>query len=152
ALRAGEAIGPAGGAGATTLTEGAAAAAPRTPSDFSAESDFHFYLSVARVGVQAAKALDHAHGQKVLHRDIKPANLLLDALGTVWVTDFGLARAEGADDLTHTGDVVGTLRYLAPERFGGVSDPCGDIYSLGLTLYELLTLRPAFEETDRAQL
>src|SRR5207253_1279838 len=99
-----------------------------------------------------AEALAYAHGQKVLHRDIKPANLLLDTQGTVWVTDFGLAKAEGAEALTETGDVVGTLRYLAPERFRGVSDARSDVYSLGLTLYELLALRPPFDDRDRVQL
>jgi serine/threonine protein kinase/predicted Zn-dependent protease len=106
---------------------------------------------VARIGLQVASALDHAHSQNVLHRDIKPSNLLLDDQGTIWVTDFGLAKADG-DDLTKSGDIVGTLRYMAPERFDGISTPRSDIYSLGLTLYELLTLRPAFDETDRAQL
>jgi serine/threonine protein kinase/WD40 repeat protein len=117
----------------------------------SAHSDFRYYRSVARLGLPVAEALAHAHGQKVLHRDIKPSNLLLDLYGRVWVTDFGLAKEEG-DDLTRVGDVVGTLRYMVPERFNGRSDARGDIYSLGLTLYELLTLRPAFEETDRARL
>jgi serine/threonine protein kinase/Flp pilus assembly protein TadD len=111
-----------------------------------------YWQSVARVGVQVAEALAHAHGQGILHRDIKPSNLLLDTHGTVWVTDFGLAKAADSDDLTHTGDVVGTLRYLAPERLQGQSDPRGDLYGLGVTLYELLTLRPAFEEADRARL
>jgi tetratricopeptide (TPR) repeat protein len=106
---------------------------------------------VARIGQQVSSALSYAHGQRVLHRDIKPSNLLLDACGTVWVTDFGLAKEEG-NDLTRTGDVVGTLRYIAPERFTGVSDARSDIYSLGLTLYELLTLRAAFAETDRVRL
>jgi WD40 repeat protein len=87
----------------------------------------------------------------VLHRDIKPANLLLDLQGIIWVTDFGLAKEEG-DNLTQTGDLVGTLRYMAPERFGGLSDARSDVYSLGLTLYELVTLRPAFDETDRGRL
>jgi formylglycine-generating enzyme required for sulfatase activity len=88
----------------------------------------------------------------VLHRDIKPSNLLLDETGNVWVTDFGLAKAADDGDLTHTGDIVGTLRYLAPERFSGQGDVRSDIYSLGLTLYELLALRPAFDESDRNRL
>jgi WD40 repeat protein/tetratricopeptide (TPR) repeat protein len=111
-----------------------------------------YYRSVARVGVQVADALAHAHGQGILHRDIKPSNLLLDSKGNVWVTDFGLAKAEGSDGLTQTGDIVGTLRYMAPERFDGWSDPRSDVYSLGATLYELLTLRPPFPEPDRAKL
>ena len=106
--------------------------------------------TIARVGLQVADALAHAHGQGILHRDIKPSNLLLDIAGNVWVTDFGLAKADDADDLTESGDVVGTARYLAPERFRGESGPQSDVYSLGVTLYELLTLRPAFDERDRA--
>src|SRR5262249_48050086 len=101
---------------------------------------------------QVAEALAYAHGQRILHRDIKPSNLLLDTRGNVWVADFGLAKASEGEDLTHTGDVVGTLRYLAPERLRGQSDPRGDVYSLGLTLYELLTLRPAFDAADRERL
>jgi tRNA A-37 threonylcarbamoyl transferase component Bud32 len=120
-------------------------------SELSSQSDYHFHRSTARVGLQVAEALGYAHAQKVLHRDIKPANLLLDMQGIIWVTDFGLAKEEG-DDLTQTGDLVGTLRYMAPERFGGLSDARSDVYSLGLTLYELVTLRPAFEETDRGRL
>src|SRR5207248_4560684 len=93
-----------------------------------------------------------AHGQGVLHRDIKPSNLLLDLHGTVWVTDFGLAKTDATEPLTHTGDVVGTLRYMAPERFDGWSDPRSDVYGLGMTLYELLTLRPAYDAATRARL
>jgi WD40 repeat protein/serine/threonine protein kinase/tetratricopeptide (TPR) repeat protein len=112
----------------------------------------HYHRGVARLGLQVAEALAYAHGQGILHRDIKPSNLLLDSRGTAWVTDFGLAKAEGSDGPTRTGDVVGTLRYMAPERFDGRSDPRSDIYGLGATLYELLTLRPPFEDTDRVRL
>jgi WD40 repeat protein len=76
----------------------------------------------------------------------------LDQQGTVWITDFGLAKAEGADELTQTGDIVGTIRFMAPERFDGRSLPQSDVYSLGLTLYEMLTLRPAFHDQNRARL
>ena len=111
-----------------------------------------YWRGVARVGVQAAEALHHAHAQGTLHRDIKPSNLLLDLQGTVWVTDFGLAKAADEADLTRTGDIMGTLRYMAPERFRGVSDPRGDVYGLGMALYELLTFEPAFAEADRERL
>ena len=104
------------------------------------------------IGVQVADALDYAHQQGILHRDIKPSNLLLDTHGTVWVTDFGLAKADDQQNLTHTGDIVGTLRYMPPEAFDGQADARGDVYRLGLTLYELLALRPAFDETDRHRL
>jgi serine/threonine protein kinase len=111
-----------------------------------------YWRSVARLGRQVANALDYAHSQNVLHRDIKPANLLLDATGTVWVADFGLAKVLEQDDVTNTGDIVGTLKYMAPEQFQGKYDARSDIYSLGLTLYELLTLQPAFKDTSRARL
>jgi len=116
------------------------------------ESDTRYCRSVARIGVQVADALEYAHSQGILHRDIKPSNLLLDMQGTVWVTDFGLAKGGDAENLTHTGDIVGTIRYMAPERFSGMSDARADVYALGLTLYELLTLKPAFTEHDRAKL
>ena len=116
----------------------------------------NYWQSVAHIGRQVADALDYAHKQGVLHRDIKPSNLLLDLRGTVWVTDFGLAKVSGpgaeGDNLTHTGDILGTLRYMPPEAFEGRSDARGDIYALGLTLYEMLTLRPAFDEKDRHKL
>jgi hypothetical protein len=112
-----------------------------------------FAKEVARVGLQVARALDYAHGQGVLHRDIKPSNLLLDAQGTVWVADFGLAKAAAdGEDLTNQGDVLGTLRYMAPERFRGQADARSDLYALGLTIYVLLTLRPAFDQDDRDRL
>jgi WD40 repeat protein/serine/threonine protein kinase len=118
----------------------------------SSASGLAYWQSVARVGVQVAEGLAHAHGQGILHRDIKPSNLLLDNEGTVWITDFGLAKTTDSEDLTNPGELVGTLRYMAPERFQGRSDARSDIYSLGLTLYELLTQRPAFEEADRQKL
>ncbi|HEY2159600.1 MAG TPA: serine/threonine-protein kinase [Isosphaeraceae bacterium] len=107
---------------------------------------------VAELGVQAAGALAHAHDEGILHRDIKPANLLLDSDGTLWLADFGLAKL--ADDLalTATGELPGTLRYLAPECLTAEPDARSDVYSLGLTLYELLVGRPAFGETDRIRL
>src|SRR5262249_49363006 len=105
-----------------------------------------------RIGVQVAEALAYAHSQGIVHRDIKPSNLMLDTSGTVWVTDFGLARTEGPSDLTQEGDIPGTLRYMAPERFDRRCDRRSDVYSLGLTLYELLTLRPPFDETERGLL
>ncbi len=129
--------------------------APSALSDTSALSDRSvpaYFRSVARIGMHVADALAHAHGQGVLHRDIKPSNLLLDADGEVWVTDFGLAKLEGGEGLTRTGDVIGTLRYMAPERFDGWSDPRSDVYGLGMTLYELLTLRPAHDTADRVRL
>lgn len=111
-----------------------------------------FYASVARLGRQAADALHYAHGQGLIHRDVKPSNLLLDIYGQLWVSDFGLAKDTTENDLTHSGDVLGTPRFMAPERFRGWSDPRSDIYSLGLTLYELITLQPAFADRDRALL
>jgi WD40 repeat protein/serine/threonine protein kinase len=121
-------------------------------SELTSQPEAQYFRSVARLGVQVAEALEYAHRQGVLHRDIKPSNLLLDTQGTVWITDFGLAKADDSEALTSPGDIVGTLRYLAPERLQGKSDPQGDVYSLGLTLYELLTLRPAFVESNRARL
>jgi WD40 repeat protein/serine/threonine protein kinase len=116
------------------------------------ESGGQYWQSVARVGMQVADALTHAASQGVLHRDIKPSNLLLDDTGNVWVTDFGLAKSHDSYNLTRTGDVVGTLRYMAPERFNGQCDVRSDVYSLGLTLYEMLVMRPAFDESDRSKL
>jgi serine/threonine protein kinase len=110
---------------------------------------------VARLGRQAALALEHAHQTGIVHRDVKPANLLLDARGQLWVTDFGLAQVTGDAGLTATGELLGTLRYASPEQAlarRGVVDHRSDVYSLGATLYELLTLRPLFEGRDRNEL
>lgn len=110
-----------------------------------------FYRSVAHIGRQVAAGLGYAHARGIVHRDIKPSNLLLDTRGVVWITDFGLAKSRD-DGLTQTGDILGTIRYMAPERFRGEADSRADIYALGLTLYELLTLRPAFDSSDRLTL
>ncbi|HLN28788.1 MAG TPA: protein kinase [Gemmataceae bacterium] len=114
-----------------------------------------FFRSVAQLGRQAAEALEHAHQLGVIHRDIKPANLLLEATGHLWITDFGLARWSTEQSLTVTGDLVGTLRYMSPEQAlakRGLVDHRSDIYSLGVTLYEMLTQQPALAGTDRAEL
>ncbi len=114
-----------------------------------------FFRVVANLGIQAAEALEHAHAQDVVHRDVKPANLLVDIHGHLWVTDFGLARYQTDANLTMTGDILGTLRYMSPEQAMGKRgevDHRTDIYSLGATLYELLTLRPVWKSRDRRHL
>ena len=114
-----------------------------------------YVRNVADIGIQVAEALEHAHQLGVVHRDIKPSNLMLDELGNVWVTDFGLARIESNVGLTMTGDMIGTLRYMSPEQALAKRVPVDhrtDIYSLGVTLYELLTFFPAFDGKDRQEL
>jgi serine/threonine protein kinase len=99
-----------------------------------------FFRTVASLGIQAAEALEHAHQIGVVHRDIKPGNLLLDMRGNLWVTDFGLAQVaspvgDAGGNLTMTGDLVGTLRYMSPEQALAkrvVIDHRTDIYSLGV--------------------
>ena len=106
--------------------------------------------AIARLAIQAAEALDHAHQCGVVHRDVKPANLMLDGRAHVWITDFGLASFERNTGLTMTGDLIGTVRYMSPEQAMAKRIPIDhrtDIYSLGATLYELLTLTPAHRAT-----
>lgn len=110
------------------------------------------WYRVACLGLQLAEALRHAHERGVLHRDIKPGNVLVDGHGGAWIADFGLARAMEDDDVSQTGTTAGTLRYMAPERFRGETTCRTDLYGLGLVLREVLTLTPAFVETDRARL
>jgi WD40 repeat protein/serine/threonine protein kinase len=140
------------GSPSSNLTLSSSPAAPGGTAPGSGSRPLTYWQSIARIGFQVADALDYSHKQGVLHRDIKPSNLLLDAGGTVWITDFGLAKADDQQDLTQTGDILGTVRYMPPEAFDGPADTRGDIYALGLTLYELLALRPAFDESDRKRL
>lgn len=115
----------------------------------------HQLPSIIEIGIKVAEAIGFAHQQGIIHRDIKPSNLLLDQTGKVWVADFGLARGRSSSNLTSQGDQIGTLRYMSPEQASGRNhqiDYRTDIYSLGATLYELLTLQPAFSETDRMKL
>jgi serine/threonine protein kinase len=126
-----------------------------TPSSGTWTRNGAFIRTVAQFGVQVAEALDHAHTRGILHRDIKPGNLLLDDQGQLWVTDFGLAQIQGNPGLTLSGDILGTLRYMSPEQALAkrvVIDGRTDIYSLGVTLYQLLTLRPAFDGKDRQEI
>ncbi|MBV9125027.1 MAG: protein kinase, partial [Planctomycetes bacterium] len=103
---------------------------------------------VARWGLQAAEALAYAHQRGVIHRDIKPSNLLLDPEGTLWLTDFGLAKRADEVTLTLAGTLMGTPRYMSPEQAAAMEQPVDhrtDIYSLGASLYELATSKPVFE-------
>ena len=114
-----------------------------------------YFDRMAGLGRQAALALEHAHQAGIVHRDIKPSNLLLDLRRQLWITDFGLAQVNGDVGLTMTGELLGTLRYASPEQVlarRGIVDHRSDIYSLGATLYELLTLRPLFDGRDRNEL
>ncbi len=115
-------------------------------------AESNYYQRVCDVVIQAAQGLDYAHRHNVVHRDIKPSNLVVDDDGVVWIADFGLAKSTTENDLTRQGQLVGTLRYLAPEALEGDFSPLTDIYSLGLTLYELLTFTPAFDETNYTKL
>jgi serine/threonine protein kinase len=127
----------------------AAARTERAPRDAAA------LRQIAEWGIQAAEALEHAHGVGIVHRDIKPANLMIDGHGALWITDFGLARTVADAGLTMTGDVLGTLRYMSPEQAlakHGLVDHRTDVYSLGVTLYELLTGTPAIKGTDREEI
>ena len=114
--------------------------------------DGDYFRQVARLGVEVAGALQHAHSLGIIHRDIKPSNLLVDQSGKAWVADFGLAHIPNDLSMTKTGDVLGTIRYMSPEQAAGSGfvDHRTDIYSLGITLYELITLKPAFSCDDSA--
>jgi tetratricopeptide (TPR) repeat protein len=129
----------------------APARAPSTGTLRGPHKSADFVRDAARLGCEAAEALEHAHAIGVVHRDVKPGNLLLDGSGHLWVTDFGLARGREDTALTRTGDLVGTLRYMSPEQATANRDAVDartDVYSLGATLYELTTLEPAVPGDD----
>ncbi|MBN9118844.1 MAG: serine/threonine protein kinase, partial [Planctomycetes bacterium] len=132
-------------------TEPGAASGPAPPGADVRAPDYGDWRFVAEAGLQTAYALHYAHKQGVLHRDVKPANLILDG-EAVWVTDFGLAKLLNADGLTSTGDILGTLQYLPPECLAGEADARSDVYGLGATLYELLTLEPPYAADSPARL
>ncbi len=150
--------GPYGGAEALPSPPPAAETPTQAVSAMSTErsaKSARFYRRVAELGIRAAEALEHAHQEGVVHRDIKPANLLVDVRGNLWITDFGLALFHSDAGLTMTGELLGTLRYMSPEQAMGkrmLVDHRTDIYSLGVTLYELLTLTPVFDGHDRQEL
>jgi serine/threonine protein kinase len=164
-----------------TVAVGSLSTHDSPPSTIPPYSSREYFRTIAQLGIQAAEALDHAHQNGVLHRDIKPANLLVECSHLaprdetnpprgaklhheerddytslkLWITDFGLARMEQDAGMTMTGDLLGTLRYMSPEQALAkrvVVDHRSDIYSLGVTLYEMLTLQPAFTGDDRQEL
>jgi tetratricopeptide (TPR) repeat protein len=123
-------------------------------SNSSLSSGAGYFDAVARMLAGVADALDYAHQQGVVHRDIKPANLLLSPDGRLSLNDFGLARMLEEPGMTMTGEFVGTPAYMSPEQITAGRAPLDhrtDIYSLGATLYELLTLRPPFTGERRDQ-
>lgn len=105
-----------------------------------------------QIAIQATQALRHAHGHRILHNDIKPANLLLDSEGRLWITDFGLSAPMEDQNGKPANRLMGTLRFMAPERILGTHDARSDIYSLGATLHELVTLTPLFEARNEADM
>ena len=110
------------------------------------------YRWAARIVADIADAVAFAHDADLLHRDIKPSNLILDQKGQIWITDFGLAKDTRSDiNLTKTGDVIGTPQYLSPESLEGKYDCRSEVYCIGLTLYELATLQPAFNNGTTAE-
>ncbi len=114
-------------------------------------SDPNRYRWVGKIGAQVADALGYSHEMGMLHRDIKPANLMLDDKGQVWITDFGLVKLADEEQLTQTGAVLGTPQYLAPESLKGQYDQKSETYCLGLSLYELATLKPAYAPGTHAE-
>lgn len=124
----------------------------KTSSETNNPVDTAYFYSVANYARTIAGAISYAHAQGTLHRDIKPGNLLIDTENNIWLADFGLAKAAESQDLSRTGDIVGTMRYMAPEQFAGSPDHRSDVYALGLTIYEMLALQPAYDLSSRTHL
>ncbi len=138
---------------AMTGSESGSPSHENEPPPFDPPRGMAYFRWIASVGFQAADALAHAHHQGVIHRDVKPSNLLIDGRGTIWVTDFGLARRLADPGITHHDSLLGTPRYMSPEQARtGAIDGRTDVYSLGATLYELLTLRPPFDGKSASEL
>ena len=117
-------------------------------------SSHEYFRTVARLISEVADALSYAHDQGVIHRDVKPSNLILSDDGRLILLDFGIARICEERGTTLSGSFVGTPRYMSPEQIAGGQekpDHRTDIYSLGVTLYELLTLEPPFEGDTQQQ-
>ncbi len=126
-------------------------AKPEAETPFGPKDEVDYFAKLARAFADVAEGLQHAHSHKIIHRDIKPSNLILDREGRLRILDFGLARLEGQESLTISGDLVGTPQYMSPEQARRKKIPIDhrtDIYSLGATLYEMLTLRPPFRGKD----
>ncbi|MFH0983186.1 MAG: protein kinase [Planctomycetota bacterium] len=114
-----------------------------------------YYRQVARWMADAAEALHYAHLHGMVHRDIKPGNLMLCTDGRIMILDFGLVKVTGEHSVTATGSLVGSYRYMSPEQIGAkriTVDARSDVYSLGATLYELLTFQPAFPSSEQSEL
>lgn len=129
---------------ALSQLEGSASSASRSGSSVAAARLPLRARAAVVIVHRLAEAMAYAHARGILHRDVKPANVLLDRDGEPSLTDFGLCKIEGDQSLTREGDIVGTLRYMPPEALEGRFDHRGDVYGLGLVLYELAAGRSAF--------
>jgi serine/threonine protein kinase len=122
--------------------------APRGADPFGDPEGLARHARIALAFAGAAEGLQHAHSRGVVHRDLKPSNLILDQDGRLRILDFGLARLEGQESLTQTGDFLGTVLYMSPEQAMARRIPVDhrtDVYSLGASLFETMLLRPPFE-------
>jgi serine/threonine protein kinase len=114
--------------------------------------DGSYYRRIAEIAVQICDALRHAYQHGIIHRDIKPSNVMIDTNRHIWVMDYGLVHLVDDENLTETGELLGTLRYLAPERLRGIHTIQGDLFGLGMVMYELISLTTAFDASSRQHL